>query len=120
MTGREVIHMALINEVNDDKVNALVDSMMKDGWVGCPILVCNGELLTGSHRVAALKKIGETDEDSSVLDEEVAEDVTDIVEANYQKRIEEDGWAPDIDKSNIGWLLEGSWAEEYKDEIEEW
>lgn len=54
------------------------------------------------------------------MDWEVAEDVTDIVEEHILAREEADGWAPDIDYSDIGWLLEGSWVEQYKDEIAEW
>ena len=120
MTGREVIRMALINEVDDAKVDQLAADMIANGWHGCPILIYADELLTGSHRVAALRKINEIDEDSAILDEDVADDVTEIVDENYNQRAEEDGWAPDIDKSDIGWLLKDSWVEQYKDEIEEW
>ena len=114
-----------INEVEDEKVNELVESMLKNGWVGAPILVYGNDLLTGSHRFAALKKIngmvndGEIEE-SEVLSQEVAEDVTEIVEERIAQYEEENEWVPEIDNNDIGWLLEGSWAEQYSDEIEEW
>mgnify|MGYP000199394710 FL=1 len=51
---------------------------------------------------------------------DVAEDVTEIIENAISVFEEENGYIPDIDFSNIGWLLKGSWVEAYKDEIEEW
>ena len=118
MTFDQISYMAEINEVDDEKVNEIAESIKENGWVGCPILVYNDMLLTGSHRLAALKKLAE--EDYDIFDLDVAEDVTDIVEAHISQREEEYGWAPDIDYGNIGWLLEGSWVDEYKDEISEW
>lgn len=118
MTFGEIAWMHEINEVDEEKVNKIAESIKTNGWTGCPILVYNDQLLTGSHRLAALKKLGDDGED--VWDMEVAEDVTEIAEENIRKREEEKGWAPDIDFGNIGWLLKGSWVEEYKDEIVEW
>lgn len=126
MTYNEIYWMAQINAVDENKVNALVSSMLENGWQGCPILILNDQLLTGSHRIAALKKIEEmyrNDEISDrpeVLDQDIAEDVTDIVEENLAKLEEENGYVDDIQYDNIGWLLKGSWVEEYKDEIAEW
>lgn len=119
MTYSDIYCMYKINEVDYSKVDALAESMLASGFVGCPILVFNGQLLTGSHRKAALDKLyDETDID--VLNWDVAEDVTDIVEEAFVRFEQENGWVPDIDYSNIGWMLEGSWVEEYKDEIIEW
>jgi len=61
-------------------------------------------------------------EDAEVLEQNVAEDVTEIVENNMQKYIDShpDTYLPDIDYSDIGWLLEGSKYEAYKNEIAEW
>lgn len=134
MTYDEIIH-APINDTDSKKVDDLVKSMLENGWIGCPILIHSGELMTGSHRITALNKInkmywnGEIEDVSNILMEngvpkvllqDIAEDVTDIVEENYEKFERENGWARDIDFSDIGWLLEGSWVEEYKDEIMEW
>jgi len=125
MTYTDISCMTLINEIDTDKRDALVASMLKDGWVGCPILVNGDTLLTGSHRLAALHCIndmvtsGEID-DAPVLYAEVAADVSEIVDERYSRFAEENGYERDIDYSDIGWLLEGSWVEEYKDEIIEW
>ena len=120
MTGYDILSLSIINEVDEDKVRALAESMVAEGWKGCPILVYGDSLLTGSHRLAALKLIRDEYEDDSILSEDVAEDVTGIVEENISAYDEKHGWAPDIDYGNIGWLLKGSWVEEYKDEIAEW
>lgn len=126
MTYNDIACYALINDVDTDKVNDLADSMIENGWVGCPILIYGEELLTGSHRLAALREVerryltGEIDEVPEVLTCDIAEDVTEIVEENIAKAEEENGYAPEIEYDNLGWMLEGSWVEEYKDEMEEW
>lgn len=126
MTYNDIACYALINDVDTDKVNDLADSMIENGWVGCPILIYGEELLTGSHRLAALREVerryltGEIDEVPEVLTCDIAEDVTEIVEENIAKAEEENGFAPEIEYDNLGWMLEGSWVEEYKDDMEEW
>ena len=126
MTYNDIACYALINDVDTDKVNDLADSMIENGWVGCPILVYGEELLTGSHRLAALHEVerryltGKIDEVPEVLTCDIAEDVTEIVEENIAKAEEKNGYAPEIEYDNLGWMLEGSWVEEYKDEMEEW
>ena len=54
------------------------------------------------------------------MEQDVAEDVTEIIEEKIAQYEEENGWVPDIDFGNIGLLLEGSWVEKYSDEIAEW
>lgn len=114
-----------INEVEYEKVNELVESMLENGWVGAPILVYGNDLMTGSHRFEALQRIsdmvndGEIEE-AAVLEQDVAEDVTEIIEEKIAQYEEENGWIPDIDYNDIGWMLEGSWVEEYSEEITEW
>lgn len=125
MTYEEIRCYTPINEVDNEKVTEIANSIKKNGWVGCPILVFNDSLLTGSHRLAALKKLYE-ELDFDELEEmnfynmEVAEDVSDIVDENYDEAVEELGYCPEIDYRNIGWLLKNSWVEDYKDEINEW
>lgn len=118
MTYGKIAYMNLINEVDSEKVNAIADSMRANGFVGCPILIYNDQLLTGSHRCAALALLAE--EDSDVFDWDVAEDVTDLVEAAFERFEEENGWCRDMDLSDLGWIFKGTWVEEYKNEIEEW
>lgn len=117
-----------INKTNQKKVEEIKKSILEKGWIGCPILINGDELLTGSHRLEALKQLNDYEGDkeiedriSDILDnDDIAEDVTDIVEANFQKFYEENGYYPDIEYDQIGWMLEGSWVEEYEEEIGEW
>lgn len=110
--------MYIINEVAEDKVNEIAESMKENGYVGCPILVFNDQLLTGSHRLSALKQL--EDEGFDIYDWDVAEDVTDLVNEAFEKFEEENGWSRDMDYSDLGWMFNGTWVEEYKDEIAEW
>lgn len=111
---------AELNDIDSAKVAKLAESMLAHGWVGCPILIVGESLLTGSHRLAALKVIAEQHPEAAVLDQAVAEDVTEIVEAKLAEFEAENGYIPEIEYDCIGWLLEGSWIEAYKDEIAEW
>ena len=118
MTYSEIEWMQKINNTNTEKVAQIAESMRKNGFTGCPILVWNNQLLTGSHRQAALEMLA--DEGVNVYDWDVAEDVTDIVEDAFARFERENGYIPDMDFSDIGWMLKGSWVEEFKSEIEEW
>ena len=60
------------------------------------------------------------DEGYDVENLDVSEDVTGIVENAILDFEEENGYSPDIDFSDIGWMFAGTWVEEYKDEINEW
>lgn len=127
MKVKQVMGFRPVNTVDNERVRELVVSMKANGFVGCPILVWNNELITGSHRLAAINALLEeynvTDDygkAAEVEEWEVAEDVTEICEENYARFVEENGYEPEIDYSSIGWLLEGSWVEEYKDQIAEW
>ncbi|WP_368234279.1 ParB N-terminal domain-containing protein [Anaerotruncus rubiinfantis] len=125
MTYNQIRGYSKINETDENKVNELVKSMLENGWQGCPILVYGNELLTGSHRLEALRKIedmlnNDEIESAAVLDEDIAEDVTEIIERNMAAFEEENGWAQDIRLNDIGWMLKDSWVEEYKNEIDEW
>lgn len=118
MTYRQIANMQPINDVDESKVEILMNNIEANGYVGCPILVWNDQLLTGSHRKVALERLSENE--WNVYNWEVAEDVTELVEAAFEKFEEENGWLRDMDYSDIGWLFKGTWVEEYKDEIEEW
>lgn len=118
MTYDKISHMYTINEVDENKINEIAESMKENGYVGCPILIFNDQLLTGSHRLAALKQL--EDEGFDVFDWDVAEDVTDLVNEAFEKFEDENGWARDLDYSDLGWMFKGTWVEDYKNEIEEW
>ena len=61
-----------INKVEESHVLEIMESMRKNGYVGCPILIYGDRLLTGSHRLVALERLAE--ENDEVHDWEVAED----------------------------------------------
>lgn len=118
MRFEEIAQYSLINDVNEDKVNEIAESIKVNGFVGCPILVASEQLITGSHRLAALKLLDMQGYDLSNM--YVAEDVTDLVNDAFEKFNEKNEYYPDLDLSDIGWMFNGTWVEEYKDQIEEW
>lgn len=117
MTYEDIKYFVPVNSTDADKVDDLVKDMLENGWRGAPILTAGEELITGSHRLAALKKINdmwledELQECPVVLSEEVAEDVSDILE---EKEIDT------IDYADIGSIFAGTWVEQYKEGIVEW
>ena len=115
----DIKHLHSINNVDDELVLDLINSIMERGWQGCPILIYNGELLTGSHRLIALKNIAVLNPNEKVLQEYVAFDVTDIVNRRILE-LSDDEFEYGIDYSDLGLLFEGTEIEKYKDEIKEW
>ena len=109
-----------VNEVESAKVQDIKESIRTNGWVGAPILVHGESLLTGSHRLAALAALYEEDYEHEVFSQDIAADVTEIVESSLLAFEEENDYMPNIDYRNIGWLLAGSWVETHKGEINEW
>ena len=125
MSFREIEYFAQINEVDQNKVDEIKESIKANGFIGCPILICGESLITGSHRLTALKQLAEQEDNDEidyigVRDLIVAADVTDLVDEAMRKFEEENGYTIDIQFDNIGWLFEGTWVERYKSEIEEW
>jgi len=135
-TFKNIESYGTINAVDIDKVNTIAELIKNNGWIGAPILFIDSGLITGSHRIGApilfidsglitgshriealrlLDNEGELD-----FSMEVCEDVTDIVDAAFDSFINKYGYAPDMDYSNLGWIFEGTWVEEYKKEINEW
>lgn len=106
-----------INKTEESKVVELMNSIRANGYVGCPILVFGQSLLTGSHRLEALTRLYDNEE---IDDIECAEDVSEIVEEKMVAFEEEYGYFNNIEYDNIGWLLEGTEYEKYKQEINEW
>lgn len=115
-----------LNDVDSEKVNALVQSLLTNGWVGAPILYCNLGLVTGSHRFAALHQLDKMLDDAegeefikicNILESVAVADVTEIIN-NYCE--ENECSFSDIDFSNIGIIFKGTEIEQYKNEIVEW
>lgn len=120
MTAMDIISYRPINETDAEHVEEIKRSIMENGWQGAPILVSEtyGMLITGSHRLAALKDICDTDWDFD-MDSlgDVAEPVDDIIAAWCE---ENDCTIGDLPYDWLSQVFEGTWVEEYKDEIIEW
>lgn len=117
----EIKSLPMVNEVNRDKVEEIKNSILVNGWQGAPILYTNLGLVTGSHRLAALQEIEETGEgegeDDDVLFEDIAEDVTDIINSYCE---EHDTYWDELDFSNLREIFSGTWVEQYQNELKEW
>lgn len=120
MTALEIIWYNPINETDAGHVDNIKKSIMRDGWQGAPILVCeaHGRLITGSHRLAALKSIydNELDFDLDSLGD-VAQSVDDILDTWC---IDNDCTIDALPYDCLSQVFVGTWVEEYKDEIVEW
>lgn len=116
MTYEEIKGFAPVNATDPEKVAAIADSIRRNGWTGAPILVAaaSGILVTGSHRLAALRLI---DEEDGLDDLDVAEDVQDLIDAWCE---ENDASLDDIDFSSLANVFRGTRIEQYKNEMEEW
>lgn len=113
----DIKSLPLVNEVDEKKVSEIKKSILKNGWKGAPILYTNMGLVTGSHRLAALQEIEESGEDDDVLFEDVAEDVTDIINDYCSSH---DTYWDELDFSSLRDIFSGTWVEEYADSIDEW
>ena len=85
MRFREIECFEPINEVDENKVNEIAESIKANGFIGCPILICGETLITGSHRLTALQQLAEQEDNDEidfigVRDMLVATDVTDLIE----------------------------------------
>lgn len=120
MTALEIIGYNPINAIEAAHVDSIKKSILADGWNGAPILVCatHDMLITGSHRLAALKDIydNEWDFDLDSLGD-VAEPVDDILDAWCE---ENDCTIDDIPYDCLSQVFSGTWVEQYKDAIVEW
>ena len=98
MKYEEICCYQPMNETEQEKVEILKNSMLENGWVGDPIYVIDGFLLTGSHRLEALKQIEEDFETcgASVLDQDIAEDITEEINAMVDET-EQNIWTLDQD-----------------------
>lgn len=116
-TYNEIKSLPYVNSVDSEKVEEIKESIMANGWQGCPILYTDLGLVTGSHRLAALREIEETEDNDDVLFEDIAEDVTDIINDYCEKN--DMSW-DELDFSNLREIFSGTWVEQYRDELNEW
>lgn len=120
MTAMDIMSYCPTNETEAAHVEEIKRSIMANGWQGAPILVCEslGMLVTGSHRLAALRDIIDTELDFD-LDSlgDVAEPVDDIVSAWCE---ENDCAIDNLPYDCLSQVFAGTWVEQYADEIVEW
>lgn len=118
MKASDIIYYSEINDTNPEHVKNIADSIRCNGWQGAPILVAEsfGMLITGSHRLAALKALDAEWFDLDSLGD-VAEPVDDIINAWCE---ENNACIDDIQFDRLSDVFSGTWVEQYKDEIVEW
>lgn len=117
LTLSEILTVDMINSVDEEKVNELMENIKANGYIGAPIFVHAGinQLVTGSHRLEALKRLAEENEDLYTI--EVAIDVSKLVDNALNR---EGRTYQEIDYSDIGWMFEGTELEQFASETEEW
>jgi len=112
----KIENYALINKVIPGKVLQIKKSILKNGWVGMPILFTESGLVTGSHRLTALKELvseydkGYLNEEEEqiieeILENDICEDVTELVD-------------DEIEYDNLSKTFTGTWVEDFKNELE--
>lgn len=119
MNANEVIRLNTINEVETEKVMALAKSIKENGWQGMPLLYseAHGQLVTGSHRRAALEML-EMDDDVDLYElGDIAENVDDIIDEWCEAN---DATIDDLPYDNLREVFAGTWVEEFKNELVEW
>jgi hypothetical protein len=116
-TYQDIKGFAPINNVDDNKVNDLVQSILTNGWQGAPILYASIGLVTGSHRLAALQYIDRELLDDTVLYQDIALDVTDIINQFCE---DNDYTWEQLPWNNLSMIFRGTEIETYKDDIVEW
>lgn len=120
MTANEIINYIPVNSTYADHVFEIKNSIMENGWQGCPILVseAHNRLITGSHRLAALQDISNNEWDFD-LDSlgDVAENVDDILDAWCE---EHDCTIDDLPYDDLCAIFSGTWVEQYADDLKEW
>lgn len=132
MKYSQIRDMEAPNETNARHVYEIIESIEDYGWDGMPILVYAkaDRLITGSHRLAAMKIFeklwldGEYRNNKKILDRvediicdriDVAESVDDEIEAWEERHPDED-----LPLDRLPEIFAGTWVERYKDELPEW
>ncbi len=115
-----------INDPENDVAKDIFESIINYGWKeeSGPILVYQGRLLTGTHRLYALKELFKHNPEHYVFQQYIAWDMTEEI----HKRIDDEPEDELLEKSyeifdfseGLGKYLEGTPVEKYKEHIREW
>lgn len=132
MTAFEIIGFAPVNDVDAGKAAEIAANIKANGWVGAPVLVMASmaQMITGSHRLAALRAIEAEYDDaifggdddaadrlSAILNADVAVEVDDIVNGYCEA---EDETIDSLPYDNLSLIFAGTEIEQYALEIREW
>jgi hypothetical protein len=116
MTAVNILDYEPVNPTYPEHVQEIKESIIVNGWMGCPILCYGNLLLTGSHRQAALRELAAEDYNIKF---DCAVDVTDLIDGIMQAN----GWTLEDIYNNLDCLrciFTGTWVEEYKEQLADW
>ena len=77
------MYMSFQRDIENDKVNEIIESIKNNGWQGAPIVVWGDVLITGNHRYAACVAI-DADPEVITLEEVFEEDGINFDEAHAE------------------------------------
>lgn len=115
-----------INNLEEDKAQIIFNSILNEGWKEefGPILIYEDKLLTGTHRLQALKSLYEVQPQHTVFQQEIIWDMTGEIHRHIDEEPEDDliEKSYDIDdfSCGLGEYLQGTPVEKFKKYIKEW
>lgn len=132
MTAYEILSFAPVNDVDAEKVEEITANIKANGWQGAPVLVMASmaQMITGSHRLAALQAIeaeanqavidgdyDAADALDAILNSDCAEAVDEIIN-DYCER--EDCTIDSLPYDSLSVIFVGTKIEQYAAELVEW
>lgn len=120
----EIVGYNPLHSTDDKKVSELKANLLQKGWTGMPILIASGwgELVTGSHRLVALKEIWEDMEEGNL--EESAFDFSSVmvecVQDILDEAIAQDDEFCGVEYDHLRQYFAGTRIEQYKNDLNEW
>lgn len=115
-----------INNLESDKAQRIFSSILNGGWKEQfgPILVYEDRLLTGTHRLQALKTLYEVQPQHAVFQQVIAWDMTEEIHQHIDEEPEDDflekSYVIDDFSCGLGEYLQGTQVEKFKEYIKEW
>jgi hypothetical protein len=105
-----------VNETDEKRVEEIKASLRENGWQGPPIIVANGRLVTGSHRLQACRELDLEDACfEEIYQEENVYDASEIMDAYFAAH-------PDKEMEYIGLeeYFAGTYVEQFLIGTKEW